>query len=387
MEIILYLTKLAVYGLLIGLSGVILVDSFIRQAVSDARSDWQQRMIQKLGRGLVLTVILALFAQLIQWAQSFGGGEQLISLLVEGSTGRTWLILLLLSALFLFVQKLPTARLIVIVLLLLAESMNGHASTSSIIILFDFVHLVMISIWVGGVIYFLINWKDGVEHVKIFLGQFTKLLWVSIALASISGVALTASIVPSISYLLYTSWGQLLLVKIAVILLAIYLGYKAKTFIQRKDSGGKSRHLKAEFFTLMIVIALAALISALSPEPNANNALNVHQMGDELHYTVKLSPNAPGPNKFSLSLWTLLEEGEIADVQLSIYASDKPRTSARLFTLQPIATEDNIEFPGFNERRFALEELKLPYPTTWRATVDIMFTSGQQRQFTFTFDN
>lgn len=387
MESIVYITKLIVYGLLICLSGLILVDSFVRSVVSDSRIDWQRRIGQTFSRSLVIAIIVALFAQLIQWSQSFGGGEQLISLLVEGSTGRTWLLLLPLSVLYLFVQKLPTARLIIVALLLLAESMNGHASTSSLIILFDFVHLVTISIWIGGVIYFLVNWKDGGEHARAFLEQFTKLLWLTIALASVSGLALTATIVPSISYLLYTSWGQLLLVKVAAVLLAIWLGYKAKTFIKRNASGGKPSVLKTEFITLMIVIALAALISSLSPTPNAVNSLNYHQMGDELHYTVKLTPNAPGPNTFSLSLWTLQEEGEIANVQLSIYANDKPRTSARDFTLQPITTDDNIEFPGFNERRFGLEELKLPYPTTWRATVDIIFESGQQRQFTFTFKN
>jgi len=387
LEIILLVTKLIVYGLLICLSGLILVDSFVRSAVSESRIDWQERTIRLLSRSLVLAVIVALFAQLIQWSQSFGGGEQLITLLVEGSTGRTWLLLMLLSVLYLFVQKLQTARLIVIVLLLLAESMNGHASTSSLMILFDFVHLVTISAWVGGVIYFLVNWKDGTDHVKAFLEQFTKLIWLIIALASISGVALTASILPSVSYLLYTSWGLLLLIKIAAVLLVIWLGYRSRIFILRNHSVDKVRFLKAEFFTLMFVIALAALISTLSPTPNANNALNVHQMGDELHYTVKLTPNAPGPNVFSLSLWTLQEEGEIADVQLSIYANDKPRTSARDFILQPITTEDNIDFPGFNESRFVIDELKLPYPTTWRATVDIIFASGQQRQFSFTFEN
>jgi len=139
--------------------------------------------------------------------------------------------------------------------------------------------------------------------------------------------------------------------------------------------------------TLLVVIALAALMSTISPLPSAENALNRHQMGDELHYTVKLSPNAPGPNTFSLSLWTLKEEGEVANVQLSLYADDKPKTSARAYILQSIPIEDNIEFPGFIEQQFSLKELKLPYPTLWHATVDIVFASGQERQFSFSFEN
>ena len=387
MEIFVYITKLIVYGLLISLSGLIMVDSFVRNAIAETRIQWRESIIQTVNRSLLLAVILAIFAQVVQWAQSFGGVEQIATLLIEGSTGRTWLALLLLSAIGLFVQKLQAARLIIIVLLLLAESMNGHASSDSLIILFDFIHLATISIWVGGVIYFLVNWKDGTEQVRTFLERFTKLLWLTIAIASVSGIALTALILPSISYLLYTSWGQLLLVKIIAILIAIWLGYTANTYIRKHQADRKSRLLKIEYMTLLVVIALAALMSTISPLPSAENALNRHQMGDELHYTVKLSPNAPGPNTFSLSLWTLKEEGEVANVQLSLYADDKPKTSARAYILQSIPIEDNIEFPGFIEQQFSLKELKLPYPTLWHATVDIVFASGQERQFSFSFEN
>ncbi|MCM3632560.1 copper resistance D family protein [Paenibacillus camelliae] len=387
MEIFVYITKLIVYGLLISLSGLIMVDSFVRNAIAETRIQWRESIIQTVNRSLLLAVILAIFAQVVQWTQSFGGVEQIATLLIEGSTGRTWLALLLLSAIGLFVQKLQAARLIIIVLLLLAESMNGHASSDSLIILFDFIHLATISIWVGGVIYFLVNWKDGTEQVRTFLERFTKLLWLTIAIASVSGIALTALILPSISYLLYTSWGQLLLVKIVAILIAIWLGYTANTYIRKHQADRKSRLLKIEYMTLLVVIALAALLSTISPLPSAENALNRHQMGDELHYTVKLSPNAPGPNTFSLSLWTLKEEGEVANVQLSLYADDKPKTSARAYILQSIPIEDNIEFPGFIEQQFSLKELKLPYPTLWHATVDIVFASGQERQFSFSFEN
>src|SRR5690606_26361834 len=291
-----------------------MVDSFVRNAIAETRIQWRESIIQTVNRSLLLAVILAIFAQVVQWAQSFGGVEQIATLLIEGSTGRTWLALLLLSAIGLFVQKLQAARLIIIVLLLLAESMNGHASSDSLIILFDFIHLATISIWVGGVIYFLVNWKDGTKQVRTFLERFTNLLWLTIAIASVSGIALTALILPSISYLLYTSWGQLLLVKIVAILIAIWLGYTANTYIRKHQADRKSRLLKIEYMTLLVVIALAALLSTISPLPSAENALNRHQMGDELHYTVKLSPNAPGPNTFSLSLWTLKEEGEVANV-------------------------------------------------------------------------
>src|SRR5690606_34678783 len=134
LEIFVYITNLIVYGLLISLSGLLLVDSSVRNAIAETRIQWRESLIPTVNRRLLLAVILAIFAQVVQWAQSFGGVEQIATLLIEGSTGRTWLALLLLSAIGLFVQKLQAARLIIIVLLLLAESMNGHASSDSLII-------------------------------------------------------------------------------------------------------------------------------------------------------------------------------------------------------------------------------------------------------------
>lgn len=387
MDIIMYISNLLVYLLLILFSGLVLVDSFISTAVNEKQRSWHTRLLNNMNKGLVLAVLLALFLQLIQWAEQFGG-NQLTVLLLEGATGRVWLALMVISTISLFVvKKYIQARLLAALLLLLVESMNGHPATSSFLVLVDFVHLASISIWVGGIVYFILQIKEGKDAVIAFIQPFTKLLWLTIALASVSGVVLTVFILPDASYLFYTSWGQLLLIKVAAVLLALWFGYKAKTYVVANENVSRPRALLYEFATMAVVIALAAIISSISPMPSFDRAINVHQMGDELHYTVKLSPNAPGPNSLSVTLWSLKEEGEIANVQLSIVAKDKPRTSERLFELDSIELEDHIEFPGFNESRFVLENMRLPYPTKWQAEVVISFVSGQQRQFSFEFEN
>lgn len=392
-----YIVKLLVYTLLITISGYALIDSLIRPAVSQQRQGSVNKLMQQASKLLVFAVVAALFVQIISWVQQFKPeADQLIALLLEGWVGRVWLVLLLLSILFsLLAHKSPTARLLLVFAMLLAESMNGHASGDSILILFDFVHLAAVSIWIGGAICLWWNWREDKELALAFIQKFTKLLWLTIAVVSVSGLVMMLLISPSLTYLLYTGWGQLLLIKIAAVLLALWLGYKAKSFIQKheqaKQAAGQGsarlRPLATELIVLMLVIAFAGGVSSLSPSPSAANALNYHQMGEELHYTVKLTPNAPGPNRLSLSLWTLEEEGEIEQVQLSLQATDKQKAVAREFQLEIAELEDFFEFPGFIETRYTLPELKLPYPSSWQATFTVSFMGGTERQFSFEFKN
>lgn len=395
-DILNYLVKLIMYLLLVVISGNVLVNSLIPSSVSIQRREKMDNVINQAVKALLLVIVLGIFVQIISWTQQLKPeGSQLLSLFFEGSTGRVWLALLILSILLsLLNNKNFTARLILVLGMLLAESMNGHASGNSIVILFDFVHLATVSIWVGGVMLLWWNWRESKELAISFIGKFSKLLWITIALVSVSGILMTLNILSDWSYLLYTSWGQMLLVKIAAVLLTLWLGYLAKSKIVKRNAkqsgeGGATtyRPVLAELTVLVIVIGLAAVVSILSPTPSGDKALNHHEMGDELHYTFKLYPNAPGPNKLSLSLWTLEEEGEVASVELALQAMDKQKALPKVVQLEAAELEDDFEFPGFHETQFTLDELKLPYPSTWQALVTITFADGGEREFNFQFEN
>lgn len=395
MDTILYFVKLLVYLLLIIISGYVLVDAFIRSAVSEYSQIRVNKQLGHASKGLLLAIILAIFVQMISWEQQFDlEAQQLLELLWEGSTGKAWLALLLCSIIFcLIIHKSSPIRLLLVLAMLFAESINGHVSGDSLLVLFDFVHITAASIWVGGALCLWLNWREGKEQALTFVQKYTKLLWLTIAAVSISGLALLIFIVPTVSYLLYTSWGQILLLKIAAVIVALWLGYKASSSIkkhQQADAEDKRLNIRpviAELSVLVLVVAFAASISMLNPQPSAANAINHHEMGEEIHYTVKLTPNAPGPNRLSLSLWTLEEEGEVQQVSLTIQAADKKKAEARQFILEPAELEEFFEFPGFIETRYFLEELNLPYPSKWEAQFTIEFVEGDSRQFTFSFSN
>jgi len=395
-DVLVYLVKLLMYLLLVVISGNVLVNSLITSSVSIQRREKMDNVINQAVKGLLLVIVLGIFVQIISWTQQLKPeSDQLISLFLEGSTGRVWLALLVLSILLtLLNNKNFTARIVLVLAMLLAESMNGHASGDSIVILFDFIHLTAVSIWVGGVIQLWWNWRESKELAISFIGKFSKLLWLTIGLVSISGILMTLNILPSWSYLLYTSWGQILLVKIAAVLITLWLGYKAKVKISASadENSGKNgktsfRPVIAEFSVLVIVIAFATVVGLLNPEPSGDKALNHHEMGEELHFTFKLYPNAPGPNKLSLSLWTLEEEGEVDSVELALQATDKQKAMPKVVGLEAAQLDTEFEFPGFIESQFTLEELKLPYPSTWQALVTITFADGGEREFSFQFEN
>lgn len=391
MEIIMYISRWLLYICLLATSGVIIVNSLLGMKWEQGLKGIIQLRTQQLAKGFLFTVLLALCVQLILWIEQFGIQDfQWKELLLNTSTGKVYIYLLVLGCIGLFIPKFEGIfSMIWAWLLLLAESMNGHIAAiegNQFGILFDFIHLSCAAIWIGGLIHMWLVWRHEQTSALQFLNKLTKMLWLSIALVSVSGIILTILILPSWTYLLYTAWGRWLLLKIALICVTIWCGYQVRNKILKQQRNTK-RAMSIEATLLAFIIVLATIISSISPSPSMSNALNIHKMGEELHYTVKLTPNAPGPNQLSLTLWTLVEEGTVDSVKLSMYAEEKSNRSKRTLELQQAELEDDFEFANFNESRFVIKDLELPYPSKWQAIIEMTFTDGHQQSFKFTFSN
>ena len=90
-------------------------------------------------------------------------------------------------------------------------------------VLIDIIHLLAAAIWAGGLLYILVYWKKQRGHVQQFLLIFSKVALVSILVLIVTGVASTLIFLPQVHYLLYTQWGILLLIKVALVLLVIVI--------------------------------------------------------------------------------------------------------------------------------------------------------------------
>ncbi|HIW32698.1 MAG TPA: CopD family protein [Candidatus Paenibacillus intestinavium] len=391
MDTLVYIGNVILLIILLATSGLIIANSLLGMK-------WEQLVlgriglrVQQLTKFLVIAIILVLCVQSMQWLNIFGADSiQWKELLLNTSTGKGLIYLLVMAIIGLFLKKFDGVLSVIWAwLILFGEAINGHVSaleSSQIGILFDYIHLACAAIWIGGVINLWIIWRHNKAIAAEFMNKFSKILWITMALVAVSGIVLTILILPSGLYLLYTSWGKWLLIKIVVISIAISLGYAARMKIV-KHQKNPLRVMWLEAILLIVIITLASVISQISPMPQMNNMLNVHKMGDELHYTVKLTPNAPGPNQLSITLWTLEEEGKVAAVDVSLFAADKPTRSARDIALVQAELEDEFGFDNFNEFRFVMKDLNLPYPSQWQAKVIMTFEDGHERSFDFKFSN
>lgn len=350
-----------------------------------------QRLYSNVNKGLLVTIILAIFVQIVDWTEKLGAAEiNPLDLLFNTSTGQVLLIQLLVAIIILLFKRYSKMISLVAALIMLAsEAFNGHAAgvdSSSSAILFDFIHLLCISIWIGGIILMWLVWRYERDSALIYLKRFTSILWITIAFVSISGIMLIVLILPSWAYLLYTPWGQWLLIKIGLIAITIWCGYAVRKKILSQNESPKKAML-VEGGMLIAIILIASIISSVSYTPSAEHAVNLHKMGEEIHYTLKITPNAPGPNHLSLTLWTLENEGKVESVSINIQAADKEERSSRAATLQQAGLEDAFIFEGFNESRFVLPDFQIPYPSKWLGTATITFEDGHERELQFTFSN
>lgn len=390
MEWLFYIVSMIYTIVLVVTVGLILFETYFVKDVSQNFLVKQQAYRKFAVKLLFFMVLISIFEQIIMWLDLFGAERfNFTQMFLETTTGQVWIALLVLSIIGLLIQKLPMIYLAVwAVALLLVESFDGHiAALDGYALVFDFVHLLCVALWVGGIITFILQWKRYKEELLPLLQSFMKVIWLSIIVMSLSGIALALMILPDYLYLLYSSWGQWLLVKVALVIIAVYCGYQIRGYV-KKHNLPIVKALRIEGVTLLLVLAITGVITTISPEPSPNS-LNKHVMGEELHYTVEISPNRPGPNDYAITLWTLENEGEVASVEVELKDLEKGERSKRIMlTLTKADLSDPYDFMGFVESRYEYDEqLRLPYPSKWQQHVTITFENGIVRTFTMDFEN
>ena len=375
--------------ILIATAGLTLFEVYFNKGASSELIQRQKSHRLFAVRTLFVLVLCSIFEQAIVWLDQFGtDGVQFTSLFFETLTGRVWVASFILVFVGLFVQKASLIYLTVWALLLLfLESIDGHISSlDSYTVLFDFIHLLCAAIWVGGILTFVLNWRLHKPDLLVLMQSYMKVMWLTILAMSISGTLLTIFILPDWLYLLYTPWGQWLIIKIIVVMIALWCGYRVHSYVKKHELP-PAKALKIEAIALIATLAIAGAITVLSPQPT-DNTLNEHSMGKALHYTVELSPNRPGPNELTVTLWTLEEEGDIASVDVSLIDLEKGERTKETLRLTAVELEKPYDFDGFVEKRFKYnDELRLPYPSEWQQAITITFVSGQVRTITFDFEN
>jgi copper transport protein len=155
-------------------------------------------------------------------------------------------------------------------------SLSGHQASepdSTWISRFaDWLHLVAASVWVGGLVTlaFLVWPAAPALRARAFLG-FSRIAVGLVGAMVLAGAYLALVRLPELADLWETDYGRMLLVKLAIVSVALSWGGFHHTFVRpRLEAGGEPRvrpSLLGETTVAMAVLLAAAVLTNLSPPP------------------------------------------------------------------------------------------------------------------------
>jgi putative copper export protein len=174
--------------------------------------------------------------------------------------------------------------------LLLVISMSGHQGAKgylNIPFFLDIVHFVAISLWIGGLFFIRICFPfflkgAGAELWDIFkslINRFSQMATVSVFIAGVTGLGLAYFNIDSLSQIISTQYGRVLLVKVFIVGFLFLLGGLNKYFIvpslnSETEGWTKLTKLRKRLFLAIttevsigfIVLFLTSLLTHLSPK-------------------------------------------------------------------------------------------------------------------------
>lgn len=264
--------------------------------------------------------------------------------------------------------------------LLLVESFSGHAAAYEpgwLTIGLDYVHLAGASIWAGGLAMLAGLWsrdrKEAARFAAVFSGPA---LWAMAAMAA-SGLSSAWVFLPGPAYLFYTAWGFLLLVKTGLALLAVLAGGLIRLRLRR---GGMPQGalLKADAAILAAIVVIVGLFTYISPLP-ANEPVYAHKMGEDMHLTLRITPNVPGENTFIVKVWLPEPLGEPKSVALRLRSEDRPDAGPIDVPLEPYEDTEIDNFSGFVKSTYRAEGPYLPFPGRWTAEIRVVDAEDNEK--------
>ncbi len=350
--------------------------SKIEQA--EIRTSYRQKALY-LQIALFITTIGMGFLQFAELLNSWTLSE-FWSVLTGTTIGRTWYISMILSVFgFALLFRNKWLDRLWVYLILVVKSANGHAIAFDpriVTVLLDIIHLLAASIWAGGLLYILVYWKKQREHVQQFLSLFSKVALVSILVLIGTGVASTFIFLPQVDYLLFTQWGILLLIKVALVLLVIVIAGLLRYALKKKKEDSIGKLLKIDFTLMIIILGIVGVFTHLNPLPQ-NEPLEWHEREGDIEFTTTISPKVPGNNDFRVVANSRKEDVRIKNIELFLKYKDNPDVA-------PI----QIPFSEQEQSKTAQywrEGQYLPFSGNWTAEIRILDSEDDEHVFSKDF--
>lgn len=100
----------------------------------------------------------------------------------------------------------------------------------------DLVHLAGISLWIGGLVLLVVGVlpRRRSEELAAVVPRYSLLAFTSVTAIAVTGAVLTWQVVGSFGALLHTSYGHLLLVKLAILALVLAAAQRSRTWVRNR---------------------------------------------------------------------------------------------------------------------------------------------------------
>ncbi|MGE7762754.1 copper resistance protein CopC [Peribacillus sp. NPDC097895] len=239
--------------------------------------------------------------------------------------GNIWVIeILMLLLLFLaiyfmlensLIKSLPIFSFIIIAILMVCKAFTGHTAAVPnhvLAVVMDFLHLLSMALWLGGLMALLVILpgladrqavqKDKKTFYWSIIHRFSRWAFLFVIILIISGIYSSFQHVPTFHSLLNTTYGQLLLAKIGLMLVMIGLGafhfFRGKT--QTKKLGFS---VGMEFGLGIVVLLVAALLTNVQTAMSSPGPIEKTVMTEEKNeVTLLVTPNEVGDNLIQVDL-------------------------------------------------------------------------------------
>lgn len=195
--------------------------------------------------------------------------------------------------------------------LFIAKAITSHAVATTdflLAIAFDFLHLLSASIWVGSLIAMAVllplnRDKEGRKLFQQVVRRFSNWGKGCVFLLLISGVYLSLKYVPTFHALFYTTYGQVLISKIALFLVMLLLAFLNSLKGRKNEVERWGMTLWGEATIGVIVLVLAVILTNL---PTASSSMGPFKETNHFKnndaVTLKVGPNVIGQNTFEVIL-------------------------------------------------------------------------------------
>ena len=303
------------------------------------------RGLRLVGPAIVVVSILRLTMLLIQAATNAGastGASTAMDKVITSYQGRLWVVIIAVATLlFVLTQRvLRTSRgsslrsfgppAAVLVLLCGLEAASGHAATRStpiVPIAITGLHLAAVSLWAGTLVTFVLITSrrsyrtqpaaDRTSLRRSFLGAFSPVATVSLAILVVTGVLLGAISLGPIGKLFATTYGTAVATKIGLLCVAAGIGlYHRLTYGGRRRAAPAQRSagtgtvqsrrfagltVPVEAVVLLAAVAVAAGLTGLQP---AGQLITYRAAEAKAHQVVADPRQCLSNPSFVLGCWT-----------------------------------------------------------------------------------